>query len=150
MKSTIIKFGLLAIATLILIELSKYSLLTRNIQTEITVGLIAVVFAAFGIYISRFLFNKPPKSTEIYNSDKLKSLGISTRELDVLKAVANGRSNKEIAEKLFISESTVKTHVSNLLSKLDAKRRTEAIVKAREIGLITSYKSTNDKNHTLV
>jgi len=142
-KSIVIKFGLLAIATLILIELSKYSLLTRNIQTEIVVGLIAVAFAAFGIYISRFIGRKSTPHSEVFSDEKIKSLGISKREVDVLKAITEGKSNREIAEMLFISENTVKTHVSNLLSKLHAKRRTEAINKAREIGLISSYESTN-------
>lgn len=151
MKSVIIKFGLLAVASLILIELSKYSLLTRNIKTELIVGAIALTFAAFGIYISRFITNSShTKHTDVINKSKAGSLGISDRELDVLEAISKGNSNREIAESLYISENTVKTHVSSLLSKLDARRRTEAIRKARELNIISSPESTNSQNHTLV
>ncbi len=143
MKSIIIKFGLLAVATLLLIELSKYSLLTRSIQTELNVGAIAIVFVAFGIYLSRFVLFKPRNgSQDTFDQQKADEIGISKREFEVLKKMAAGHSNREIANKLYISENTVKTHVSNLFSKLDAKRRTEAISKARELQLIASSEST--------
>jgi ATP/maltotriose-dependent transcriptional regulator MalT len=66
----------------------------------------------------------------------LEKLGISKREYEVLELMAAGLSNQEIAEKLFVSTSTVKTHVSNVLAKLDARRRTQAIQQAKELGLI--------------
>lgn len=67
---------------------------------------------------------------------KIKQLGISDREYQVLSEISRGLSNKEIGEKLFISESTIKTHVSNLLVKLDAKRRTQAVKKAKELQIL--------------
>ena len=66
----------------------------------------------------------------------IEKLGISKREYEVLEQIALGKSNKEIADTLFISESTVKTHVSNLLVKLDAKRRTQAVSKAKELSIL--------------
>lgn len=71
------------------------------------------------------------------NHQKIKELGLSKREYEVLCKIADGHSNLEIAKQLFISESTVKTHVSNILVKLDAKRRTQAIQKAKELQIIT-------------
>ena len=70
------------------------------------------------------------------NTEKIAELGISKREYEVLLQISKGQSNKEIADELFVSESTVKTHVSNLLLKLDAKRRTQAIQKAKNMGII--------------
>jgi ATP/maltotriose-dependent transcriptional regulator MalT len=70
------------------------------------------------------------------NEALLAQTGISKREYEVLELMAQGLSNQEIAEKLFVSLNTVKTHTSNLFVKLDAKRRTQAIQKAKELGLI--------------
>ena len=70
------------------------------------------------------------------NAALIKELGLSEREMDVLKAMAEGKSNSGIAEKLFVSESTIKTHVSNIFVKLDVKRRTQAINQAREMRII--------------
>lgn len=61
---------------------------------------------------------------------------LSGRELEILALVAEGASNKEIAARLFIAEGTVKNHVTNILSKLGVRDRTQAALKAREIGLI--------------
>ncbi len=97
----------------------------------------ALVFAAFGFVLSKYLFkNKPAIQSSAVDLKKLSGLGISKREYDVLKEMADGKSNQEIADQLFISESTVKTHVSNLLIKLDSKRRTEAIRKAKEVSIL--------------
>ena len=64
------------------------------------------------------------------------TLGISDRELEVLELLAAGQSNKEIARRLEVSPNTVKTHVARLFEKLEARRRTEAILRARELGMI--------------
>jgi ATP/maltotriose-dependent transcriptional regulator MalT len=70
------------------------------------------------------------------NETQLKQLGITKRELEILELIAHGMSNREIAEKLFVSENTVKTHSSRLFDKLSAKRRTQAVQIAKENGLI--------------
>jgi ATP/maltotriose-dependent transcriptional regulator MalT len=70
------------------------------------------------------------------NQQKLVQLGITKRELEILQLIATGLSNREIAEKLFVSENTVKTHSSRLFDKLSAKRRTQAVQLGKEMGLI--------------
>jgi ATP/maltotriose-dependent transcriptional regulator MalT len=72
----------------------------------------------------------------VRNSRVVETLGISPRELEVLDLLAAGRSNKEIARRLDVSPNTVKTHLANLYEKLEVKRRTEAILRARELGMI--------------
>ena len=79
--------------------------------------------------------NLPSASMSISN-DVAKEYGLSTRELDVLREIADGLSNQEIADKLFVSLNTVKTHIANIYSKLGVKRRTQAISKAKSLGLI--------------
>ena len=91
---------------------------------------------ALGIYIgSRVLHPRGPATFD-GNPKAQAALGISARELTVLQALAAGQSNKEIAIALDVSPNTVKTHVSNLFEKLDAKRRTDAINRARELGIV--------------
>lgn len=143
MKDIVLRFGLLAFALLVLFKLSKYSLFFKRSNNEWTIIAFAALFLALGFLINRFLSS--PKAPLLasqaaiiveYNTEKLKTLGISKREYEVLQEIAHGLSNQEIAAKLFISESTVKTHVSNLLLKLDAKRRTQAITNAKKIGIL--------------
>ena len=79
----------------------------------------------------------PMRSTEfVVNVNRMRQLGITARELEILEAIAAGLSNREIAEKLFVSENTVKTHSSRLFDKLSAKRRTQAVQIAKEAGLL--------------
>lgn len=116
---------------------------------EIYIGAIAIIFTALGIWLALKL-SKPKIETvivekEVYvtkdeqftlNEDAINQLELSKRELEVLGLMAEGHSNQEIAAKLFISLSTVKTHNQNLFEKLDVKRRTQAAEKARRMGLI--------------
>lgn len=90
-----------------------------------------------GLYINKRK-NQLQPSTASINYQKIKVLGISDREYEVLLEIAQGLSNKEIGDKLHVSESTIKTHVSNLLVKLDAKRRTQAVQIAKELSIIPS------------
>lgn len=139
MKQIVIQFGLLALALLILLQLSKYSLFLRGFSNEWTVTLFAVLFLAFGYYASRVIAKPKIKYTDpptAIDENKIVDLGISNREYEVLQLISTGLSNQEIAQKLFISESTVKTHVSNLLMKLDAKRRTQAVTNAKAINIL--------------
>ncbi|WP_431107767.1 response regulator transcription factor [Winogradskyella poriferorum] len=136
MKKTILVFGLLILAILLLFQFSKYTLTTGNISTEVVVSVIALTFFFIGIYINKkSLYKSASNSTEI-DENKIKELEITTREYEVLKFISDGLSNKEIGEKLFLSESTIKTHVSNLLLKLNAKRRTQAIQIAKSLKII--------------
>ena len=144
MKRTILVFAGLAVAMAALFQLSKLSvntaLIHNNITREIFLIVSACLFVGIGIILSR-LFRRQkqagvlPGSMEIDNQ-ALKRSGLSAREHEILVQMAKGLSNKEIAMALFISENTVKTHVSNILSKLDARRRTQAVQVARDMQII--------------
>ena len=136
MKKTIIVFGLLIFALLLLFQLSKYSLVSGSMDVEIILAAVAIVFFIVGIYINKKSLHSEPFPASEINFQKIEALELSTREYEVLKEIAKGLSNKEIGDKLFLSESTIKTHVSNLLVKLNAKRRTQAIQIAKEMHII--------------
>ena len=122
-----------------LLKYLEYRFIVRDIPFEFYIGLIAVMFAVLGVWIGRRLtkvkYITASPDFEIDN-DALTRLGISKREYEVLELIAGGLSNQEIADKLFVSTSTVKTHTSNLFAKLDARRRTQAIQKAKELRLL--------------
>lgn len=136
MKKTIFVFSVLIISLLILFRLSEYAFLVGDTSIELIIVLVAIVFLGIGLYINKKRFASNPRQHQEVDENKIRELGISEREYQVLLEISNGLSNKEIGEKLFISENTVKTHVSNLLVKLDAKRRTQAIQKAKELFII--------------
>jgi DNA-binding CsgD family transcriptional regulator len=116
---------------------------------EIYAGFIAIIFTGLGIWLALKL-SKPKIKTVVVEKEVfvtrnenfvldtalVSKLEISKRELEILGLVAQGHSNQEIAAKLFVSLSTVKTHIQNLFEKLDVKRRTHAIEKARSLSLI--------------
>jgi DNA-binding NarL/FixJ family response regulator len=96
-----------------------------------------VAFLGLGIWVGRTLFHREPRAAAFTPNERAQtSLGITEREREVLKLLAEGRSNKEIARRLELSPNTVKTHVAHLLEKLRVGRRMEAIVLARELGLV--------------
>ena len=134
MKKTILVFGALIIALLVLFQLSTYSVFAGHMQIEIVIAVIAVVFFIIGVVLNKKSLRKKTLARESISidHDKIEALGISKREYEILLKIDAGLSNREIAAALFVSESTVKSHVSNLFVKLDAKRRTQAILKAKE------------------
>lgn len=132
MKKTIVVFTLLTVALYALFKISKYALLMGETSIEYILIVIAIVFFIVGIYINKKSLHKPQNLTKKIDHQKIKELEITSREYEVLQAISEGLSNKEIAEKLFLSESTIKTHVSNLLVKLNAKRRTQAVQIAKD------------------
>jgi len=136
MKRTILVFGLLILALLVLFEISKRTYLSGDTSIEIIIAVIALVFFFIGIYIHKKSLNKNTPIAKEVNHKKIKELNISNREYEVLCEIAKGLSNREIANKLFVSESTIKTHVSNILVKLNAKRRTQAIQISKELQLL--------------
>ena len=136
MKKTILVFGLLILALLLLFQFSKYAIISGDLKVEIAVAIIAILFFFIGIYINKKSLHKDSKPLNAIDRQKIKELEISNREYEVLQKIAEGLSNKEIADSLFLSESTIKTHVSNLLVKLDAKRRTQAIKKAKSFQIL--------------
>ncbi|MAK61536.1 MAG: helix-turn-helix transcriptional regulator [Ponticaulis sp.] len=130
--------GLLAAGALVLQWLDLTGM-TRQHPMEIQITLLAVLFLGLGIWVGARVFashGTKEADAEPGNPKAQAALGISARELEVLELLASGLSNKEIARKLNISPNTIKTHITRLLEKLDASRRTEAIARARELGLI--------------
>lgn len=139
-------YGLTGGALIAILKLIEFRFLVVEHSFEIYGGLIALLFATLGIWLGLKLTRKEvivkevpvPRAAEPFtvNEAQLKQLGITKRELEILELIAQGMSNREIAEKLFVSENTVKTHSSRLFDKLSAKRRTQAVQIAKENGLI--------------
>jgi DNA-binding NarL/FixJ family response regulator len=137
MVRTILIYGVILAAGAFVLQWLQFGLLARTHPTELYVGLIALAFMGLGVWAGARLFRKPmPAQTFETNTKAVASLGISEREFEVLELLAAGRSNKEISAKLNVSPNTVKTHVANLYGKLEVKRRTEAIMRARELGVL--------------
>lgn len=132
MKKTVLIFGVLAFAVVGLLQLSRYAVITGNLQTEWLLVFVAILFLGLGIFLQRRSLYQEKEVTSEVNQDKIVELGLSKREYEVLIEMARGYSNKEIADRLFVSESTIKTHVSHVLEKLNAKRRTQAVQNAKE------------------
>ena len=136
MKRTILVFGLLILALLLLFQFSKYTVISGDLDSEFAIAIIAIVFFFVGVYLNKKSLQKQTLVSKDIDHKKIETLDISKREYEVLVGISEGFSNKEIGEKLFVSESTVKTHVSNLLSKLNAKRRTQALQIAKDFNII--------------
>jgi DNA-binding CsgD family transcriptional regulator len=140
-------YGLCGGLLIVVLKLIEYRFLVVQHSVEIYGGLIAVVFAILGIWLGLKLTRKEEvivvKEVAVLtaqpfalNEERLRELSITKRELQILELIAEGMSNREIAEKLFVSENTVKTHSSRLFDKLSAKRRTQAVQIGKELGLI--------------
>lgn len=147
-KEILIYAGSMAIL-LFLVKWLEAHFIVFNYRLDFFVGAIAILFTVLGVWLALKLVNpkvetriiekevfinsSPP--TEI-NQKEIEKLSISKRELEVLQLMATGLSNEEIATKLFISLNTVKTHSSNIFLKLEVKRRTQAVEKAKRLNII--------------
>jgi len=137
MWRTIVIYGAMLAAAVLALKLIEFQLLARTHPGELYIGLLAVGFMALGVWVGVKLFPRRALAGEFAVNDKAReSLGISEREFEVLELLAAGRSNKEIASQLSVSPNTVKTHVARLYGKLEVRRRTEAILRARELGML--------------
>lgn len=130
----ILAFGAALALGAIVLQAADYLWVVRRQPFGLHVALIAAMFLALGVWAGIRLGR--PHSPQPGNAPAQAALGISERELEVLRHLAEGRSNKQIAAELHISPNTVKTHVTRLLEKLEAGRRTEAIARARDLGLL--------------
>jgi DNA-binding NarL/FixJ family response regulator len=134
---TVLVYGLALAVSAVLLRALEYRFLARTHSLELYISLLAAGFMALGIWVGARLFRHAvPRAKFDGNLKARRSLGISEREFEVLRLVTEGRSNKEIAAHLSVSPNTIKTHVARLYEKLAVKRRTEAIRKARELGMI--------------
>ena len=136
MWRTVLVYGLILAAGAVLLQWLEFQYFARTHPVELYLTLIALVFMGVGVWVGAKLFRRPAPAAFEPNTRAQASLGISEREFEVLEHLAAGRSNKEIAGKLNVSPNTVKTHVARLYEKLEVKRRTEAIVRARELGIL--------------
>lgn len=147
MKKHILIYGLLGGLLIAALKFVEYRFLVVEHSIEIYGGLIALLFAGLGIWLGLKLTRKKeivvfkevmvsPTVPFALNAERLRELGVTPREREILELIANGMSNREIAEKLFVSENTVKTHSSRLFDKLGAKRRTQAVQIGKDLGLI--------------
>jgi DNA-binding CsgD family transcriptional regulator len=145
MKRQLVIYGLCGGVLISILKLIEYRFLVVQHSIEIYGGLVAALFAGLGIWLGLRL-TKPTETIVVreiavaqpfaLDHQKLDELGITRRELEILELIAKGMSNREIAEKLFVSENTVKTHSSRLFDKLGAKRRTQAVQIGKELRLL--------------
>lgn len=157
-KKIVLVYGLLGGLLIAALKAVEYRFLVVEHSLEIYGGLVALMFSALGIWLGLKLtrtrevtiVREVPvpvevpipvevpgaASTFVRNEARREQLGITARELEILEAIAAGLSNREIAERLFVSENTVKTHAARLFDKLSARRRTQAVQLAKEAGLI--------------
>ena len=155
MKKTVLIYGILGGVLIAALKLVEYRFLVLEHSLEIYGGIVALLFSALGIWLGLKLtrtretvvVREVPVHVEVQvpvmvagpfvrNETRLAQLGITPRELEILEAMAAGLSNREMADRLFVSENTVKTHAGRLFDKLSARRRTQAVQRAKEAGLI--------------
>jgi DNA-binding NarL/FixJ family response regulator len=132
----VVCYGAFLAAGAFALQWLDYLGLARLHSEGVYVVLVAIAFLALGIYVGARLWAAPKLAGLAGNPQAVASLGISPRELTVLQRLAAGQSNKEIASELDISPNTIKTHVGQLFDKLGAKSRTDAIKRARELGIV--------------
>lgn len=133
----VVGYGVLLAAGTLALEWLDYQRLVRSRPGDLLLLLGALLFLGLGIHLGARLF-RPPAAPPPFdgNPRARESLGLTPAEANVLGELAAGLSNKEIAARLGVSPNTVKTHVARILEKLGARRRTEAILRARELGIL--------------
>lgn len=136
MIQTILIYGAALALGAVILQWLEFGFLARTHPAEIYISIVALAFMVLGVWIGARLFGRRSAGGFERNDQVIATLGISPRELEVLELLAAGRSNKEIASGLGVSPNTVKTHVARLLEKLEAPRRTQAIRRARELGIL--------------
>ena len=144
----ILFYGAIGGVLIAVLKYVEYQYFVRVYPAELYGGIVALVFTAVGIYVGLRLtrpkevpvevvvVREVPASPYVLNAAKLRELDITPREHEILGLIAEGLSNREIGERLFVSENTVKTHSSRLFEKLAVNRRVQAVQKGKELGLI--------------
>jgi len=154
-KKTVILYGILGGVLIAVLKIVEYRYLVVEHSLEIYGGIVALLFSALGIWLGLKLIGTretvvvrevpvhmevqlpvpvPIAGPFVRNETRREQLGITPRELEILEELAAGFSNREIAGRLFVSENTVKTHAARLFDKLAARRRTQAVQRAKEAG----------------
>jgi two-component system, NarL family, response regulator LiaR len=155
MKRHVLIFGLVGGVLIVTLQYTQYRFIVIEHSVELYGALVAALFAAFGIWLGLHITRRrevvretlvvrevpvrveaPPGEPFTPNTECQQSLGITPRELEILTLVARGLSNREIATQLFVSENTVKTHCARVFDKVGASRRTQAVQRGKELGLL--------------
>ena len=154
MKRHVLIFGLVGGLLIATLQYTEYRFVVIEHSVELYSALVAILFATFGIWLGLRITRRretivvrevlvpasgqgaEPASAFAPNTAQQQSLGITARELEILTLIARGLSNREIATQLFVSENTVKTHCSRVFDKLGAARRTQAVQRGKELGLL--------------
>ena len=149
MRKQVLIFGLVGGVLVTLLQWTEFHFVVLEHSVAIYGVLIAILFAVTGIWLGTKLLAPReriveievpvpalPPSTSAPDDTVRERLGITRRELEILEHVARGLSNREIGETLFVSENTVKTHCSRAFDKLGARRRTQAVQRSKELGLL--------------
>jgi len=149
-KKTVLLYGLVGGLIIAGLRFAEYRFVFVENSLEIYAGIIATLFAVLGIWLGLKLTRKTivvkevpvpvevvvPSEPFVRNTTRQQQLGITPRELEILELIAAGLSNREISQRLYVSENTVKTHSGRVLEKLSARRRTHAVQLAKEARLI--------------
>jgi len=161
MRRHVLIFGVVGGLLIATLQYTEYRFVVIEHSVELYSALVAVLFAAFGIWLGlRITRNRetiretivvkevlvPAEAATSFapNTAQQQTLGITARELEILTLVARGLSNREIATELFVSENTVKTHCARAFDKLGAARRTQAVQRGKEMGLLPRARSTEN------
>jgi len=151
MKRHVLIFGVVGGLLIVTLQYTEYRFIVIEHSVELYSALVAILFATFGIWLGLRITRRRETVTVVVkevlvpteagapfapNAAQQQSLGITARELEILTLVAGGLSNREIATQLFVSENTVKTHCARAFDKLGAARRTQAVQRGKELGLL--------------
>lgn len=145
-RRIVLVYGLCGGVLIAALKAAEYRFVVVEHSIEIYGGVIALVFAAVGIWLGLTLMRTkeelvarveiPAGQLFVPDDARALELGLTRRELDILREIAAGKSTREIADALFVSENTVKTHASRVFSKLNVRRRTQAVHVGKQLGLI--------------
>ena len=155
MKRHVLIFGLVGGLLIAALQYTQYRFIVMEHSLEMYGAVVAILFSAFGIWlglrltggrevvretviVKEVLVPAEVRAPGPFSPDRVqqKTLGITERELEVLALVASGFSNREIAAQLFVSENTIKTHCARAFDKLGVSRRTQAVQRGKELGLL--------------
>jgi DNA-binding NarL/FixJ family response regulator len=142
MRKHVLLFGLVGGVLIAALQLAEYRYLIVQHSFEIYAFIIAAVFAGVGIWLGTTIARRrevvreiavhvevpvPAPTAFVRDEKKRAALTITEREMEILALIADGLSTREMAERLHVSENTVKTHASRVFGKLGARRRTQAV-----------------------
>ena len=139
-KKALLIYAVVCAALMLILNAGKFSVFGGHLRFESYIILAGIVFTFFGIFLGmQWITSKQRKTTRLQVKKQHNYAKLSPREMEVLQLMAEGLANQEIADKLFVSLPTVKTHASNIYQKMDVKRRTQAVQEALQSGLISPH-----------